>query len=54
MLMKRIDDCRAHHSVDAFEACLGRIRSAWDAGDAHAYAREFAEDAAYIIFLGKH
>jgi uncharacterized protein (TIGR02246 family) len=38
---------------DTVEACLGRIKSAWDAGDAHAYAAEFTEDATYVIFLGE-
>lgn len=37
---------------DTIEACLGRIRAAWDAGDAHAYAQEFTADATYVIFLG--
>ncbi len=35
------------------EACLDRIRSAWDRGDAQAYAAEFTEDATYVIFLGE-
>ncbi len=29
-----------------------RIRLTWNAGDARAYASEFAEDATYAIFLG--
>ncbi len=37
---------------DSIEACLGRIRAAWDAGDAHAYGQEVTEDATYVIFLG--
>ena len=37
-------------SVEAF---LTRFRAAWDAGDAHAYAAEFTEDATYVIFLGE-
>ncbi|GHH04580.1 SgcJ/EcaC family oxidoreductase [Comamonas sp. JC664] len=37
---------------DSIDACLGRIRAAWGAGDAHAYGQEFTEDAAYVIFLG--
>lgn len=40
-------------SLDTVEACLERIRSAWDRGDAHAYAGEFTEDATYVIFLGE-
>ncbi|MFC4139748.1 MULTISPECIES: SgcJ/EcaC family oxidoreductase [unclassified Microbacterium] len=31
---------------------LDRMRSAWDAGDAAAYAEEFTEDASYVIFAG--
>ena len=42
-----------HTSDDTVEACLDRIRSAWDAGDARAYAAEFTEDASYVIFLGE-
>ncbi len=38
---------------DTIEACLKRIRLAWNAGDAHAYASEFAEDATYVIYLGE-
>ncbi|WP_433177152.1 SgcJ/EcaC family oxidoreductase [Actinoallomurus sp. CA-150999] len=37
---------------DTVEAFLERIRQAWDVGDADAYARQFAEDASYVIFLG--
>ncbi|WP_207904511.1 SgcJ/EcaC family oxidoreductase [Agromyces fucosus] len=33
---------------------LDRIRAAWDAGDADAYAAEFTEDASYVIFAGLH
>jgi uncharacterized protein (TIGR02246 family) len=40
-------------SEDSYTACLERIRRAWDAGDAHAYAREFTDDATYVIFLGE-
>lgn len=40
-------------STDTVEACLERIRSAWDRGDAQAYAAEFTEDATYVIFLGE-
>lgn len=38
---------------DTIEACPDRIRIAWDAGDAEAYAKEFAEDATYVIFLAE-
>jgi uncharacterized protein (TIGR02246 family) len=38
---------------DTIEAFLNRVRQAWDAGDAHAYALQFAEDASYVIFLGE-
>ncbi|MFZ2238099.1 MAG: SgcJ/EcaC family oxidoreductase [Gordonia amarae] len=31
---------------------LERMRLAWNAGDADAYAAEFAEDATYVIFTG--
>ncbi|MCD5344834.1 SgcJ/EcaC family oxidoreductase [Agromyces sp. H3Y2-19a] len=31
---------------------LERIRSAWDSGDASAYAAEFTDDASYVIFAG--
>jgi uncharacterized protein (TIGR02246 family) len=41
-----------HSSSDTLEACLELIRSAWNAGDARAYASEFTKDAAYVIFLG--
>ncbi len=37
---------------DSAEACLGRIRDAWNAGDAHTYAAQFTNDATYVIFLG--
>ncbi|SIO09758.1 SgcJ/EcaC family oxidoreductase [Agromyces cerinus] len=33
---------------------LDRLRAAWDAGDADAYAAEFADDASYVIFAGLH
>lgn len=31
---------------------LERMRRAWDAGDAAAYAQEFTDDASYVIFIG--
>ncbi|QEO14062.1 SgcJ/EcaC family oxidoreductase [Agromyces intestinalis] len=47
----------AHHADEAsdrvgVEAALARIRAAWDAGDATAYAAEFTPDATYVIFAG--
>ena len=30
---------------DTIEDCLDRIRAAWDAGDARAFAASFTEDA---------
>lgn len=36
----------------AVDDALGRIRAAWDAGDADAYAAEFTDDASYVIFAG--
>jgi uncharacterized protein (TIGR02246 family) len=38
---------------EAIDACLKRIQSAWNAGDARLYAAEFTEDATYVIFLGE-
>jgi uncharacterized protein (TIGR02246 family) len=38
---------------DTVEECLDRIRLAWNAGDARAYAKEFTDDATYIIYLGE-
>jgi uncharacterized protein (TIGR02246 family) len=38
---------------DSIEDCLDRIRAAWNAGDAHAFARAFTEDATYVIYLGE-
>ena len=38
---------------DTFQHCLERIRLAWNAGDANAFAMEFTDDATYIIFLGE-
>jgi uncharacterized protein (TIGR02246 family) len=37
----------------AVEDFLDRFRTAWDAGDARAYAGLFTEDATYVIFLGE-
>lgn len=37
---------------DTIEAVLTRLSSAWDDGDAAAFAREFTEDATYVIFVG--
>jgi uncharacterized protein (TIGR02246 family) len=37
---------------DSVAAFLDRIRRAWDAADATAYAALFAEDASYVIFMG--
>lgn len=31
---------------------LDRMRRAWDAGDASAFAEEFTDDATYVIFAG--
>ncbi|ALX67448.1 SgcJ/EcaC family oxidoreductase [Microbacterium sp. XT11] len=31
---------------------LDRIRDAWNAGDADAYAEQFTDDATYVIFAG--
>ena len=40
-------------SPETVEACLDRIRLAWNAADARAFAGEFADDATYVIFLGE-
>jgi uncharacterized protein (TIGR02246 family) len=37
----------------AAEDFLDQLRTAWDAGDARAYAALFTEDASYVIFLGE-
>ena len=37
---------------DTIEAFLARIVSAWNAGDATAYAEEFTDDASYVVFMG--
>ena len=34
------------------QQALDRIRAAWDAGDADAYAAEFTADATYVIYAG--
>ena len=41
------------HAEDSIEDCLDRIRTAWNTGDARAFARSFPEDATYVIFLGE-
>jgi uncharacterized protein (TIGR02246 family) len=38
---------------DTIEDCLDRIRAAWNAGDAQAFAGSFTEDATYVIYLGE-
>jgi uncharacterized protein (TIGR02246 family) len=38
---------------DTVEDFLARVRRAWDAGDAAAYARQFTEEATYVIFRGE-
>jgi uncharacterized protein (TIGR02246 family) len=38
--------------TDTVGAFLDRVRTAWDAGDAHAYGQQFTEDASYVIFRG--
>lgn len=38
--------------AEPVEDLLNRIVAAWDAGDAAAYAREFTEDATYVIYAG--
>jgi uncharacterized protein (TIGR02246 family) len=37
---------------ETIEDCLNRIRTAWNAGDATAFASEFTEDATYVIYSG--
>lgn len=34
------------------EGCLARMQHAWNNGDAAAFAREFTDDASYVIFAG--
>ncbi len=41
------------HKNDSIEDCLERIRAAWDAGDAAAFAAQFTEDATYVIYSGE-
>ena len=41
------------HPKDTVEDCLDRIRTAWNAGDARAFARSFTEAATYVIYLGE-
>jgi uncharacterized protein (TIGR02246 family) len=41
------------HPEDSIKNCLDRIQSAWNAGDARAFARSFTEDATYVIYLGE-
>lgn len=43
---------RAEPADDTVEDFLARLARAWNAADAAAYAREFTEDATYVIFLG--
>lgn len=38
--------------IDTIEACIERIRKAWDAGDPIAFAAEFTEDATYVVYFG--
>jgi uncharacterized protein (TIGR02246 family) len=38
---------------DTIEDCLDRIRAAWNAGDARAFADSFTENATYVIYLGE-
>ena len=38
---------------DTVENFLERIKDAWNAGDEVAYAREFTDDATYVIFRGE-
>jgi uncharacterized protein (TIGR02246 family) len=40
------------HVSDTVEAFLERIVSAWNAGDANAYAEEFTKHATYVVFMG--
>jgi uncharacterized protein (TIGR02246 family) len=38
--------------ADTIEDCVERIRSAWDGGNAAAFAAEFTEDATYVVYFG--
>lgn len=38
--------------VDTIEDCLERIRAAWNAGDAKAFAAEFTEDVTFVVWTG--
>ncbi len=38
--------------MESIEAFLDRVRQAWDTGDSDGFAREFAEDATYVVFRG--
>ena len=40
------------HAGAGIEQALDRVRAAWDAGDAAAYAECFTTDATYVIFVG--
>jgi uncharacterized protein (TIGR02246 family) len=40
------------NGVDTVADFLARLTHAWNTADAAAYAREFTEDATYVIFLG--
>jgi len=37
---------------DAIEDFFERLRAAWDAGDAQAYAAQFTADATYVTWMG--
>lgn len=39
-------------STDTVADSLARMQAAWNAGDAAAFADEFADDATYVIFAG--
>ena len=42
-----------HELQNAVEDFLDRFRTAWNWGDAQAFAALFVEDATYVIFLGE-
>jgi uncharacterized protein (TIGR02246 family) len=49
-----IHDLPAHSVVPpGLSHALENLRAAWDAGDAHAYASLFEEDATYVIYVGQ-